>query len=182
LATDRLVLIPQTADVLDALIDGDRGRLEALTGARWPDPLEAPPLMADALPWMLDQLRADPPPHHWWGWVVITGATREVVGSLGLAGEPDVGAVQLGYTVYPQFEGHGYATEAARAVACWALRQPGVERIRATIPPWHAASLRVAAKLGMMQTGMAQDDDVGDVLVFELTSEDAPPSASGRSA
>jgi hypothetical protein len=39
---------------------------------------------------------------------------------------------------------------------------------RRSIPPWHAASLRVAAKLGMPQTGTAQDDEAGDVLVFEL--------------
>jgi [ribosomal protein S5]-alanine N-acetyltransferase len=172
--TERLDLVPQTADALDALIEGNRARLEALTGARWPEPLEAPPLMADALPWMRDQLRADPPPTHW-GWLIVVRATRQAVGSLGLAGEPDAGAVQIGYTIYPQFEGQGYATEAARAAATWALRQPGVTRLRATIPPWHAASLRVAAKIGMTQTGTAQDDDVGEVLVFERLGETAPP-------
>lgn len=174
LETARLDLVPQTAEALEALIDHDRARLEALTGARWPEPLVAPPLMADALPWMRDQLRAELPPDRWWGWLIVVRATREAVGSLGLAGEPDAGAVQIGYTIYPPFEGRGYATEGARAAAAWALRQPGVTCVRATIPPWHVASLRVAAKLGMRQAGTAQEDDVGEVLVFELGPTGGP--------
>jgi RimJ/RimL family protein N-acetyltransferase len=180
LETERLDLVLQTADQLDALIERNRARLEALTGARWPDLLEAPPLMDDALVWMRDKLRADPPPEHWWGWFIVRRATREVVGSLGLAAEPDAGAVQLGYTIYPQFEGQGYATEAARAVATWALGLPGIVRVRSTIPPWHAASLRVAAKLGMQQTGTSHDDDAGEVLVFELRRDDPERPAKGR--
>jgi RimJ/RimL family protein N-acetyltransferase len=172
LETERLDLVLQTAEALDALIARDRARLEAATGARWPEPLVPPPLMDDALVWMRDKLRAAPPPEHWWGWFIVLRATREVVGSLGLADEPDAGTVQLGYTIYPQFERQGYATEAAGAAATWALGLPGIVRVRATIPPWHAASLRVAAKLGMQQTGTSQDDDVGEVLVFELSRDD----------
>ena len=167
LTTERLELVPQTADLLDALIARDRARLEALTGACWPEPLAAPPLMEDALPYMLERMRADPLPAHWWGWVVVVRATEQVVGMLGLAGESDDGAVQLGYTIYPQFEGRGYATEAARVVVDWGLRQPGVGTIRATIPPWHVASVRVAEKVGMRQTGTSHDDEVGEVAVFE---------------
>ena len=70
------------------------------------------------------------------------------------------------------FEGQGYTTEAARAAAAWARRQPGVTRVRATIPSWHAASLRGAARLGMRQTGTSHDD-VGEVLVLELSRADA---------
>ena len=74
----------------------------------------------------------------------------------------------MGYSIYPAFEGQGYATEAARALAGWALDQPGVTCVRATIPPRHAPSLRVVEKLGMRQVGTVHDDDVGEVLVFEL--------------
>jgi hypothetical protein len=56
LETERLRLAPLTAGALDALIDNDRARLEAFTGARFPEPLPAPPLMEDALPSLRDEL------------------------------------------------------------------------------------------------------------------------------
>ena len=174
LSTDRLELRPLTADALDALILRDRSRLEAVTGARFPDPLLPPPLMDDALPFMLDRLRADPGELGWWAWLITARAAREAVGSVGLGGRPDgEGTVVLGYAVYPAFEGRGYATEAARALTSWALDQFGVTRVRATIPPGHTPSLRVAEKLGMRPVGTAQDDEVGEVLVFELRHAEA---------
>ena len=169
LSTDRLTLAPLTAEALDALVVGDRARLEALTGARFSEPLQPPPLMADALPFMRDRLRAEPREVGWWAWLIVVRATREAVGSVGLGGRPDAaGAVSLGYSIYPAFEGQGYATEAARALAAWALEQPEVTRVRATIPPGHVPSLRVAEKVGMRQVGTAHDDEVGEVLVFEV--------------
>ena len=44
LSSRRLDLPPLTATALDALIAGDRAALEAETGARFPEPLAAPPL------------------------------------------------------------------------------------------------------------------------------------------
>ena len=117
LSTDRLELRPLTADALDALILRDQRRLEAVTGARFPDPLLPPPLMDDALPFMRDRLRTDPGELGWWAWLIIARATREAVGSLGFGGRPDgEGIVVLGYAVYPACEGQGYATEAARTL------------------------------------------------------------------
>jgi RimJ/RimL family protein N-acetyltransferase len=75
--------------------------------------------------------------------------------------------VLLGYAIYPRVEGRGYATEATRALIAWALDQVGVAAVRATIPPWHTPSLRVAQKAGMRQVGTARDEEVGEVLVFE---------------
>ena len=168
LSTDRLELLPLTADDLDALIRRDRSQLEAATGARFPDPLLPPPLMDDALPFMRDRLRAEPGELGWWAWLIIARATREAVGSVGLGGRPDdEGTVVLGYAVYPAFEGRGYATEAAQPLVTWALGQIGATRVRATIPPGNTPSLRVAEKLGMRQAGTSQDDEVGEVLVFE---------------
>ena len=169
MATDRLDLLPLTADALDALIRGAGAELTALTGSRFPEPVVAPPLMEDALAFMRDRVREQPDELGWWAWLVVSRATREAVGSVGLGGRPDAdGAVVLGYSIYPAFDGHGYATEAARGLVTWALDQPGVSRVRATIPPGHTPSLRVAEKLGMRQVGTAQDDEVGEVLVFEV--------------
>ena len=175
-AAFRALSAANISDALDALILGDHPRLEALTGARWPQPPLPPPLMADALPFMRDRLRREPQDVGWWAWLVVVRSTREAVGSVGLGGKPDAeGSVMLGYAIYPAWEGQGYATEAAGALATWALSQAGVTSIRATIPPGHTPSLRVAAKLGMRQVGTAQDDDVGEVLVFERRKGDRSP-------
>ena len=168
LLTDRLELLPLTADALDALLLRDRARLEALTIARFPDPLLPPPLMDDALPFMRDRLRAQPEELGWWAWLAVTRSAREAVGSVGLGGKPDgEGTVVIGCAVYPTVEGRGYATEAARSLPTWAIDQAGVARVRATVPPGHTPSVRVAEKVGMRQVGTAHDDEVGGVLVFE---------------
>jgi RimJ/RimL family protein N-acetyltransferase len=166
--TDRLLLLALDADALDACIAGDRERLSSLTGAAFPVPLVAPPLMDDALPYMCDQLRAAPADVGWWPWLIVVAEAGQAAGVLGLAGRPDDdGSVLLGYSLYPHAEGHGFATEAAQALIGWALGQPGVQAVRATIPVGHTPSLRVAARLGMRQVGIAQDAEAGMLGVFE---------------
>jgi RimJ/RimL family protein N-acetyltransferase len=166
--------MPLTADALDALILSDRHRLEALTRARFPEPLVAPPLMADALPLLRDQLRAEWGELRWGPWLAVARATGDAVGCV-VVGRPDAaGRVVLGYSIYPGFAGRGYATEAARALVGWALSQANVRSVHATIPPWHAPSVRVAEKVGMQRVGTDADDEVGEVLVFEVRDAHTP--------
>ena len=173
LLTDRLELIPMSAAALDALIDSDRPKLEAVTHAHFPDPLCAPPLMADALTSMRKQVHAENEDPRLGPWLAISRTTREAVGSVGLSGSAsDDGTLLVGYSIYPEFEGRGYATEATKALIAWALSLPRTRAIQATIPPWHIPSLRVAEKLGMRQVGTGHDDEVGEVLVFEFRPHD----------
>ncbi len=101
-------------------------------------------------------------------WLAYRRDDGEAVGVCGLGGPPDTdGAVTLGYSVYPYLEGRGYATEAAGALVAWAMAQPGVQLVRATVPLGHAASMGVARKLGMTDVGWAVDPEAGEVAVFE---------------
>ena len=165
----RLDLAPLSVEALDALIAGDGDRLEALTGARFPRPLAAPPLMEDALPFMRDALRGDPASAAWGPYLVVLRETGEAIGSAGFTGPPNGdGSVLMGYSVYASFQGQGLASEAAAALVSWALRQAGVRQVRATIPPWHRASQRVAEKAGLCRTGrVVHDPDEGLVEVWE---------------
>jgi RimJ/RimL family protein N-acetyltransferase len=54
---------------------------------------------------------------------------------------------EIAYEVLPQFRGHGYATEAARAVTEAAFAT-GRVRLWATVGTWNAPSLRVLEKNG----------------------------------
>ena len=169
LASRRLDLPPLTIAALEALIAGDRPALETATGARFPEPLAAPPLMDDALSHFRDVLLASPDDGSWGPYLLVLRAVREAVGSAGFTGPPDAtGTVTLGYSIYPAFQRQGIASEAAEALASWALTQPGVRRVRATIPPNHIASQRVAARAGFLQTGLVESDpDQGPVEVWE---------------
>ena len=168
LASRRLDLTPLSVEALTALIAGDRAALEAVTGATFPVPLAAPPLMADALPFMRDLLLADPENGNWGPYLLILRETSGAVGSSGFIGKPDDdGAVTLGYSVYPAYQRRGFAAEATAALVDWAVTQPGVRSVRATIPPAHAASQRVAAHAGLHRTSRVESDpDEGPVEVW----------------
>jgi [ribosomal protein S5]-alanine N-acetyltransferase len=90
-------------------------------------------------------------------------ATGDVVGYCGLTDEHE-----LAYELLRRFWGHGYATEAARAVidAAWSS---GHVRLRAGVRDWNVASRRVLAKLGFEETGQVERDPVhGDSLQTSL--------------
>ena len=168
LRTERLELAPMSADAIDALLAGDGARLRSLTDAEFADPVGPPPYMAESLPEVRDRLQGNPGEPHWWNWLVVRRDNREAVGSVAFAGMPDsAGAVLIGYAMYPAREGSGYATEATRALVDWAFAQPGVRMVRALAPVWNTPAVHVAEKIGMRPVGSYEDDEVGEVLIYE---------------
>jgi len=87
------------------------------------------------------------------GWVQLSVEERssgEFVGDVGLspaAGEP--GVVKLGYTVAPEFQRRGYATEAVRALIAYAFETLGADVVRIYADGDNVASHRVAEKSGL---------------------------------
>jgi ribosomal-protein-alanine N-acetyltransferase len=172
--TGRLRISVLDLAAVEALVEGDAVALEARTGARFDRP-SAPPHMADTLPAVRDRLRAHPEEACWWSWLIAREDTGEAVGVVALAGPPDdAGRVLVGYAVYPEHEGHGFATEALRALIGWIFAQADVREVRALAPVWNTPALRVAENVGMRPVASEEDDDVGEVLVYALT---APASA-----
>lgn len=177
-STDRLELAPLTLDEIEALIAGDGARLRELTGVLFPRPAAAPPYMADALPTVRERLRTRPGEAPWWNWLVFERETKRAVGSVSFGGPPDeAGGVLIGYAMYEQFEGHGYATEVVRALIGWAFQQPGVRQVRTLAPVWNTPALRVAENVGMRPVAADEDDDVGEVLVYALSAPASVGSA-----
>jgi len=58
----------------------------------------------------------------------------------------------IGYTVIPQAQGKGYASEALRAVCGYAFSQAGVKAINAYVLADNAGSVRVLEKQGFVRT------------------------------
>jgi len=165
-------MVAMDARGLKAWLDRDPATLRDATGALFREPLDAPPLFRDDLDFFSSKMASAPDELGWWVWLAYLREGGEAVAVCGLGGPPDDdGAVTLGYSVYPYAEGQGYATEAARALVHWAMTQPGVRLVRATVPLGHDASIGVARKLGLIDVGRAVDPEAGEVAVFERTRD-----------
>jgi RimJ/RimL family protein N-acetyltransferase len=175
LETERLRVTALNLEALQAWLDADEVRLTNATGAAFDVPVSTPPLFGEDLPEFRDRMAETPDELGWWVWLVSVRADTRAVGVCGLGGRPgNDGSVVLGYSVYPADEGRGYATEAAGALVRWALTQPGVKRVRATVPTWNLGSVAVARKLGMTEVRHEVHPEVGEVAIYETM-----PSGNG---
>ena len=89
--------------------------------------------------------------------------TGEFVGYCGLTvGQASYDEPEIAYELARRAHGHGYATEAARAVVEAAART-GRRRLWATVREWNGASFRVLEKLGFSRSGrVTADAERGD--------------------
>ncbi len=84
-------------------------------------------------------------------WAVTLREDGRVVGNV--EARPSGHRVELGYVLARACWGRGLMTEAALAVAEWALAQPGVWRVWAVCDVDNAPSARVLEKIGMTREG-----------------------------
>jgi RimJ/RimL family protein N-acetyltransferase len=83
----------------------------------------------------------------------------EPLGYTGLVvGRGSLDEPELAYELLPRAHGHGYATEAGRAVLDAAF-DTGRQRIWATIGAWNTPSLHVAEKLGFRRDHRSTNGD-----------------------
>lgn len=94
-------------------------------------------------------------------WTVETEAGAKPIGFVGLHQPPHRDAPELGWVIYEGFEGHGYATEAARAARIWGNSRLGGGRIVSLIAPANTNSIRVAERLGANWDGSSIDVETG---------------------
>jgi RimJ/RimL family protein N-acetyltransferase len=140
-----VALVPEE---IEALIARDSGRFAALSGFRFPPDH---PTIGDLL-WHLRAIRADDRHLPWRIRVIVDRSSKTVVGSINLKGPPSTtGDVEIGWGLFENVRGRGYATEASAAVIKWAEQQPGVSSISATIPDDNYPSQRLAQRLGLIR-------------------------------
>jgi [ribosomal protein S5]-alanine N-acetyltransferase len=91
----------------------------------------------------------------------------------------------LGYCFDDAAWGHGYATEAARAVLQWAFDTLDLNRVQAETDTRNTASARVLEKLGFVREGTLREDcvvdgEVSDSWVYGLIGRDWRTGAAVR--
>ena len=167
LVTDRLRIVPVTLEAIEAVLDHDRPRAEAVVGARFPAQWPNDELVALGFPFSREALRAAPEVRLWGDSLVLLRDEPRVVGSVVFHGRPTHGVAEVGYGIEERARGLGLATEATRACVEWAIAQDGIAAVQATTFPWHLASLGVIRNLGMVQIGARDHDTLGELLIFE---------------
>ena len=95
---------------------------------------------------------------------------------------PDYRSASLGYCFDDAAWGHGYATEAARALLQWAFDTLDLNRVQAETDTRNAASARVLEKLGFVREGTLREDcvvngEVSDSWVYGLIRREWRPSS-----
>jgi ribosomal-protein-alanine N-acetyltransferase len=175
LRTPRLGLEPISLALVEAIMLGRRDDAERIAEAKLPGAWPNRALIERAFTASLDEIRADPATRLWGDRLMIVTEPvagrleRRVVGSVVFHGRPvEDGVAEIAYGVEEGSQGQGIATEATAASVGWALREPGVQAVRATTLPWHKASLRVIEKLGMKPVGTRDHELLGELLVFEV--------------
>ena len=165
--TLRLDLPLLSPELLEALAKGDRERSRTLA------PFELPPAF-DAAERELFSLRGEQAREPAWRpWLLRALVLRErgrMIGYANFHGPPGVNdtgspdALGIGYSVFPEFRGQGFATEAAQGLLDFARYDFGVTHFIAGILPSNAPSLRVIEKLGFVRTPIVVEGE----LIFDL--------------
>ena len=151
LQTSRLRLVLQTREEVLAFIAAMSPEDRAQVSPDWLARLNA---SAESDPWSRS-------------FRVVHLETGDDVGSCGFKGPPVEGAVEIAYAIAPDWQGKGFATEAATALTDFAFGSADVRVVRAHTLPAANASTKVLAKCGFRRVGEVIDPEDGLVWRFE---------------
>jgi ribosomal-protein-alanine N-acetyltransferase len=156
LQTKRLKLVALTIEEVFAMVDSM-------------DASEKAQLSADWLAKLHSATVADPWLH---GFSIIQRDSGETVGTAGFKGPPSAdGTVEIAYGIEPDYQGNGYATEAAQALVNYAFTNGPVSIVVAHTLPQLNASGGVLTKCGFQRVGEVVDPEDGLVWRWEKRHE-----------
>ena len=102
---------------------------------------------------MLNGCIENPEQWEWYAIWMIELKDGTHIGELCFKGLDSNGVVEIGYGIMEQYQEHGYATEAVKAISAWAFQEPKVTAIEAEIDNKNIASKKVLEKCGFVFTG-----------------------------
>ena len=90
----------------------------------------------------------------WFQFAVVLRSTGEMIGDCAaMPHADDPRQCDLGFTISPEHQGHGYATEAVRLLVTYLFAARGKHRIIAYCDARNAASVALLERLGMRREG-----------------------------
>jgi ribosomal-protein-alanine N-acetyltransferase len=146
IVTERLRLIPASVASMKAEIASAK-KLATLLNLHLPNAWPPPLNDRDSQRWMLNYLESHQ--HSRWGmWYIVLRRKRQLIGNCGFKGEPTNGAVEVGYSIAPEYHRRGYASEAVRGLLQFAFADPQVRRVLGETFPELTPSIGVLKKCG----------------------------------
>jgi RimJ/RimL family protein N-acetyltransferase len=101
-----------------------------------------------AIAWAKEQPRRD------CAFAIILRADGQLIGGCRLRViDPDSRVADIGFGLYRQFWGQGFATEAVRALLSFGFEEPGMHHLSGEPIAANTASIRVMEKVGMRREG-----------------------------
>ena len=158
LQSDRLTLVASTATHLRTELEApDRltHLLNATVSSEWP----SGEYDRDAMEFFLSRLEeGGESAEGWYGWYALGSdsdvGTLTLLGAGGYFGPPDSdGTVEVGYSVLPEWQRRGYASEIVNLLADHAFTFPQISRIIAHTAEATLASVNVLVRCGFVPVG-----------------------------
>jgi len=90
---------------------------------------------------------------------IVDKSTDTYLGSVGLSKLQDESAVEVYYSLLPEYWGWGFATEATAAVLYYAFEELDLDRVVANANEQNPKSFEVAKNVGMRDEGSVERED-----------------------
>jgi RimJ/RimL family protein N-acetyltransferase len=117
------------------------------------------------------QLVDTPSDAPWVTRLVVVPGVDGAIGVAGFHGAPDdVGMVEVGYRIAPEYRRRGYARRALETLLSVASASADVQIVRATISPGNHASRSLVEDYGFKEVGEQWDEEDGLETIFEVTA------------
>jgi RimJ/RimL family protein N-acetyltransferase len=123
----------------------------------------------------MDRFQSDLEERGWGWWAVELAATGELIGMAGLDPTEDdipIGGVELGWRLARAQWGHGYATEAARAVLAFAFDTLALPEVLAIAAIGNVRSHAVMTRLGMTRlrtfTNPTEPPELAESVIYHI--------------
>lgn len=153
--TDRLRLVAGTKALAAAEIE-DRIEFARILGAFVPETWPTDNLR-DTSSYFYGLYKEHPDWESWLTWYAIRtdNDCPILCAGIGFKGPPDErGMVEIGYSVLPEFQGQGLATEMVAGMVQWAKHLPEIRHIEAETNIDNGASIRVLEKNSFIYVGV----------------------------
>ena len=97
----------------------------------------------------------------------------KIVGSFGFHAFPnELGMIEIGLEIVPQYQRQGLAYEGLVAMWRWIIQRPDVRTLRYTVSPTNTPSIALVKKFGFDFVGVQMDEEDGPEDIYELSAEE----------